>query len=201
MGRSEKKNYHHGDLRNQLMETAIIHLRKSGIEKLSLRAMARQLGVSQTAPYRHFRDKNALLAALATDGFEMLKEETRTAVEACTDNAAAGLQACGITYIRFARKNPEKYRLMFGPGIIASHRYAQLTESGAASYQVLLNAVAKCRDQGLFQGKSEQMLANTAWALVHGISMLIIDRLQCMMSEDEIEKQIQFSTQLLIEGA
>lgn len=198
MASDDKQQYHHGKLRQALLETAVLHLREEGIEKLSLRAMARELGVSQTAPYRHFRDKNALLAALATEGFEQLKRETEAAALAHPDDAAAALQACGVAYVRFARTHPEKYQLMFGPGIVECQRYAELVASSEASFRVLLEVVERTQAQGLFAGKSAQMVANTAWALVHGLATLIIGHLQWVMSEAELEAQIRLATGMLV---
>lgn len=199
MSRDEKQSYHHGNLREQLMDTAVKHLREVGIEKFSLRAIAKELKVSQTAPYRHFKDKNTLLAALATSGFETLKTEILTATKEYEDDAAAALQAAGIAYIRFARQNPEKYQLMFGRGIVDAHLYTELKTSGRASFQVLQDIVEQGVQQGVFKDQNSEVVANTAWALVHGLATLINDRLQWYMPEEAIEQQIQFSTKALIE--
>jgi len=200
MNDGEKPPYHHGKLREALLETAVLHLREEGIEKLSLRAMARELGVSQTAPYRHFSDKNALLTALATDGFAVLKTEMESAIKGCPDDASAALQASGIAYVRFARANPERYQLMFGPGIVERQRYSELTASSDASFKVLLDAVALAQAEGAFAGKPTMMVAHTAWALVHGLSTLVNGHLQWVMSEAELEMQIHLATGILIES-
>ncbi|HXU93239.1 MAG TPA: TetR/AcrR family transcriptional regulator [Gallionella sp.] len=198
MSGDEKQQYHHGNLRAALLETAVLHLREEGIEKLSLRAMARELGVSQTAPYRHFQDRNALLAALAADGFAELKAATAKAAGKYPKDAAAALQACGIAYVKFARSNPERYLLMFGPGIVERQRYEDLVSNSDASFQVLLDVIEQAQREGLFSRKPALMVANTAWALVHGLSTLVIGHLQWVMSEKELEQQISLATGMLV---
>lgn len=112
---TEKDPYHHGDLRNALLAAAREILDEAGVSGLSLRAVARRAGVSQTAPYRHFKDKAALIAAIATDGFLVLKDT----LEAASDEGqeGEGLHSLGRAYVNFARKNTGLYRLMFGPEI------------------------------------------------------------------------------------
>lgn len=195
----ERQQYHHGNLREALLEMAVLHLRDEGHEKLSLRAIARDLGVSQTAPYRHFDDKNALLAALAADGFAELAAKTAAAAKKHPADAAAALQACGIAYVRFARANPEKYLLMFGPGIVGRQRYAELVENSDAAFRVLLEVIEQAQREGLYSGKPTHMVANAAWALVHGLSTLLIGHLQWIMSEREVERQIAVATGILVD--
>ena len=199
MSGDPKPSYHHGNLRPALLEMAVLHLREEGHEKLSLRALARELGVSQTAPYRHFQDKNALLAALAADGFAELTRKTAAAVNKHSADAAAALQACGIAYVKFARANPEKYLLMFGPGIAERQRYDELVKNSDASFQVLLDVIGRAQREGLFAGKPAVMVANTAWALVHGLATLIIGHLQWVMNEKELEQQVRLATGMLVE--
>lgn len=196
MTKKDKQNYHHGNLRDQLMKVAVKHLDETGIEQLSLRAIARELEVSQAAPYRHFKDKNSLLAALATDGFKTLKKEMLVAIKQCKNNNDCALQLCGIAYINFARQNPKKYQLMFGQGIIDRQQYSELMSNSKAAFNVLQEVIER---GGTFKDQGIEMVANTAWALVHGLSTLIIDRLQWTMPKEAIEKQIEFSTKALIE--
>ena len=140
------------------------------MESLSLRAMARELGVSQTAPYRHFKDKNSLLATLAAEGFALLTTEMQAAIREHPMDAASAMQASGIAYVGFALANPEQYMLMFGPGIADRQRYGELKKNSDAAFQVLLDVVDRVQREGLFAGKPTEMVANTAWALTHGIA-------------------------------
>jgi len=199
MDKKPEQNYHHGNLRAQLLDTAVKHLREQGVEKLSLRAIAREIGVSQTAPYRHFEDKSALLAALAAAGFEMLTREMMEAIKPHKNNAGRALQASGTAYINFARRNPEKYQLMFGQRIIDVQQYPELAAHSKESFQVLVDIIEQGIKEKTFKKQPVEMVANTAWALVHGLATLINDRLQWTMSEKAIAKQIELSTHILIE--
>ena len=100
-------SYHHGNLREALLQEAILCIRRAGVENLSLRALARNTGVSQTAPYRHFTDKNALLAELATQAFNELADSTAALIRP-QQSAAANMQLAGEAYLRYALQNPEK---------------------------------------------------------------------------------------------
>src|SRR5690554_7492436 len=113
MSTKTDNTYHHGNLREELLHKAISIIREKGVEKLSLRALARDVGVSQTAPYRHFTDKNELLAELATLALEELANEFLASIT-LGKSAPENIQNAGEVYLRYAFDNPEKYRLMFG---------------------------------------------------------------------------------------
>src|SRR5262245_65147086 len=113
--------YHHGDLPPALLKAAGKILEKEGVGGLSLRELARRAGVSHNAPYRHFPDREALLAALAAEGFAMLGSAQREAA------AAAGLRGMGEAYVRFALAHPQRFRLMFG-GQVKIERHPALRE-------------------------------------------------------------------------
>ena len=112
-----EKAYHHGDLRQALVDAACRHLLESGADTLSLRALARELGVSQTAPYRHFESKNALFAAVASHGFMLLVDQLNTAQKMQPDTRESLIEV-GLAYIRWSETNPEKYQLCFDSSIL-----------------------------------------------------------------------------------
>src|SRR3989337_63135 len=113
---STSSSYHHGGLRAELVQTAGEMLEKQGLKSLSLREVARRAGVSHNAPYRHFPDRESLLAALAMEGFAKLGRALQEA------GSAGGLRARGQAYLRFALQNPQRFRLMFGGHLgIARH--------------------------------------------------------------------------------
>ena len=109
---NEAKPYHHGDLRRALVEAAERILENEGPSALSLRAVAREAGVSAAAPYHHFKDKNELLAAIAQEGFELLAQAMREGA-AHEEDPRRRLNALGVAYVRFARDNPALYNLMY----------------------------------------------------------------------------------------
>ncbi|WP_241566982.1 TetR/AcrR family transcriptional regulator [Hahella sp. KA22] len=177
--------YHHGNLRNELLDKALAQLKQVGPDKISLRALAREIGVSQTAPYRHFADKNALLAALAAQGYRELQRVTQEAADAHNDPSQ---QLChsGNAYIQFARDNPEQYKLMFGPVIACPMDYPELAEAGSSAFQVILNIAAKGVSEGVFTDRDVSLIAHAAWSMVHGIASLWIDGMyKCTESSGE----------------
>jgi AcrR family transcriptional regulator len=149
--------YHHGDLRAAVLSAAGKLIEKEGLAGLSIREAARRAGVSHNAPYRHFPDRDALLAALATEGFSELEKflEGRTG------------RAMGEAYVRFALVHPQRFRLMFG-GQLDLDRYPELHAQAGATHARLTAAFA-----GL--GAEAKFAAAAAWSLVHGLAHLILD--------------------------
>jgi AcrR family transcriptional regulator len=158
------KAYHHGDLRTALVEAGLRHLESGGEADISLRQLAREVGVSATAVYRHFPDKRALLGALAEFGLARLGEAQRHASEA-TDGGAAGFAETGRAYVRFALANPALFRLTFTHG---EHTMTP-TESSDEASQLLRRYSAE------FGGGDAERVALQAWAVVHGLAMLMLD--------------------------
>ena len=130
-----KKSYHHGDLQAALIRAAGNILEKEGVEALSLRAVARKAGVSHNAPYRHFPEREGLLAALAAEGFERLVAAQREAAE------KGGLRGMGEAYVLFALQHPQRFRLMFG-GQISIARHERLREVASKTFAGLSGALA-----------------------------------------------------------
>ena len=161
------KAYHHGELRSALVTAALDLLAAGGPEALSLRAVARQAGVSAMAPYRHYADKEALLAAVAIHGFEGLHAALAAADAAVPPASALTEQA--VAYVRYALANPMLFRLMFGPRQAFGH--PELTAAGEAAYAVLSNRVA---DQTL-PGDDREAQTLGCWSLVHGLASLFLD--------------------------
>jgi AcrR family transcriptional regulator len=159
---SAKTSYHHGDLRQALIEEGMRLLAKSEADDLSLREVARNVGVSATAVYRHFPDKGALMSALAAEGLKKLGEEQR-AVYAASGGGVKGFGATGSAYVRFALDNPALFRLIFsGP----QPPYA---EDDAASF-LQANAAALAPP-----GSDPKIFALQAWSVAHGLAMLMLD--------------------------
>src|SRR3970040_1252478 len=143
--------YHHGDLRSALLRTAGKMLEKEGLASLSLRELARRADVSHNAPYRHFPDRESLLAALAAEGFELLGDALRSRPR----------REMGEAYVEFALAHPQLFRLMFG-GLVRPEKRDQ------RAYESLQKAFADLGDQAPYA-------AAAAWGLVHGLSHLLLD--------------------------
>jgi AcrR family transcriptional regulator len=160
-----ERTYHHGDLRTALIQAGMTALRDGG--ELSLRALARAVGVSATAVYRHFPDKDALLAAIAEDAYAMLAADQRAASEAA-GGGLAGFGATGAAYVRFALKNPALFRLVFAHVQTEPHDQREEQDEASAMLQASAAAYAPA-------GVDPQVAALQAWSLVHGLSMLMLD--------------------------
>jgi AcrR family transcriptional regulator len=161
--------YHHGDLRAAVLAAAANLIENEGLAGLSVREAARRAGVSHNAPYRHFPDREALLAALAAEGFSDLGEalDKRTGRE------------LGEAYVRFALERPQRFRLMFG-GQLALERHGELRAQAEAMSERLAKAFA-----GL--GSEANFAAAAAWSLIHGLAQLIVDG-HLEGSEDFVKK-------------
>jgi AcrR family transcriptional regulator len=171
--RKQRRAYHHGDLRRALLDEALATIRAEGVNALTLREIGARVGVSRTALYRHFADKAALLAAVATEGFRTLRQELVTAWEGGRGKEA--FQAMGAAYVRFAVANPSHYRVMFG-GFV--HRQApgpELAAEAAGAFQALVDAVAALQRNAVVPRDDTLLMARYVWAVVHGVAMLGID--------------------------
>jgi AcrR family transcriptional regulator len=170
--------YHHGDLRNALIERALAALRTVGPESLSVRALAGEIGVSPSAAYRHFADREALLAELARIGFERLRESMAGAAAAAARRAPrTAVRAMGSAYVRFAVAEPELYRLMFGAQRVDKSKYPELRAAAAQTYDTLRTAVMRMTPQAPKGSQELGRLTLRCWAMVHGLASLRIDRL------------------------
>lgn len=173
MPKSAKKSYHHGDLRDALIQAAIQLLPEKGASGLSLREVAKAAGVSHTAPYRHFKDKAALLTAIAQTGFILLMERMNDVVEQYQDDPRQQLIVIAKTYVELGIKNPDLMNLMFG-GILdpdtLSEEYCATSDT---AFDGLVEVIVAGQQAGVFKDENPKIIAVTAWSLVHGLMMLI----------------------------
>lgn len=166
-----RKAYHHGELRESLLEAAEVLLEEDGPHGLSLRKVGRRLGVTPGAPYRHFEDKDALLGALAIRGFGRLRQR----MTAGQDESLGGeerLKRAGHGYLEFASQHPELFRLMFG--WIPSRDVPELCDAGDAAFADLRGILESCEREGLL-ARGVQEAGLMAWSAVHGAAFLLID--------------------------
>lgn len=165
------REYHHGDLRAALLDRAEALLEKGGIESLSLRDAARDLGVSHAAPYRHFPGKIDLLYALAERGFTALGDAMEEAGRGKT--AQEQFEAAGILYVELAMAHPVRTELMFSRTIQCSDAPESLRAAGERAFGGLVRIIEYGQACGEFtQGLGAQPLALSAWGLVHGLAVL-----------------------------
>ncbi len=169
---TDRAAYHHGDLRKTLMEACCTHIAEHGTEGLSLRALAREAGVSATAPYRHFDSRQSLLAALATEGFEELASSMDR--EVLEGDSVCALFEMGRAYVRYARQNPVKYHLMFGGAVGDFSAFESLLVAANDCYAVLEGILLQGQQHGDLCDGSLAELGGTVWAMVHGLAGLTI---------------------------
>jgi AcrR family transcriptional regulator len=174
VARKPDRPYHHGNLRRGLLDEALATIRADGIEGLTLREIGARLGVSRTALYRHFADKRALLAAVATEGFRMLRQQLIAAWEDGGRGRAA-FEAMGVAYVRFAAANPAHYRVMFGGFVDPNACDPELAAEAAGAFQALVDALAALQREAAVRGDDTMLMARYIWAVVHGVAMLGID--------------------------
>ena len=175
LGQANRTRYHHGDLRQALLDAARTVLRNKGAAALTLRGVAREAQVSHAAPYHHFADKSALLAAVAEEGFRTLLHAVEEQTAAIAQPSLA-LQEAAVTYVAFAVSNPELYRVMFTTALADKSPYPDLQAAVRAMYDVIGKGLEHPkRDNATREGGTEYV-AMAAWALVHGLSMQLIDR-------------------------
>jgi len=172
-GGGASRGYHHGDLRAALVTAARAILEEGGLDGLSLRAVARRAGVSQAAPYHHFADKTALMAAVAAQGFEELAAAMRGRMAAESDPQER-LDATGVGYVLFAVGNPALFQLMFQGGKDLFQTDPALAAAGEKAYAVLEEAVA-ARDAAAGSDDPPGIAQTAAWSMVHGLSKLILE--------------------------
>jgi AcrR family transcriptional regulator len=175
-----KRAYHHGDLRSALIADGLLMLKEGNVESFSLREVARRVGVSATAVYRHFPDKESLLSAMAQDGAEQLGQMQRQGVDEA-GGGMAGFEVAGQTYVRFALANPALFRLMMGKRPVRPYFETECEGTDAAlthnsAMAVLLSSVSELSGDAA-GAEAKKRRAIHAWSMVHGMAILMLDGL------------------------
>lgn len=163
-----RTSYHHGDLRRALLDAAREEVATNGAQALTLSSLARRAGVAQSAPYRHFADRDDLLVALAMEGFQEFSAALRSAAEAGQDDGS--LSRMAAAYLKFGERNVELYRLMFASRLVPdSPADSTLSRIAKESYELLLSVVSGAGGAGSHQSPM------AVWAQLHGLVMLKAD--------------------------
>jgi AcrR family transcriptional regulator len=180
-----RDSYHHGDLPRALLRAALRLVETEGAEALTLRGAARLAGVSQTAPYRHFADKQALLAAVAEEGFRTMTEAMRRASVSHEADPLGRFRALGLAYVEFATKHQAHFRVMFGRAAADRSAYPSLRAAAAETFGLLVDAIKDCQRAGLVRPGDPEELALAAWSGTHGLSSLAVDGQLGLMGKRE----------------
>jgi AcrR family transcriptional regulator len=167
--------YQHGDLREALIDAGVKLLSEGGADALSLRGAAQLAGVSHAAPYRHYRDKDALIAAIAERGFRLLTAKMRSQLEVSgARKAGRKLVALGVGYVMFGMEHPAYLQLIFGGFRARADMPPELVAAGAEAFLVLRDTVAAGIGSGELRKAEVDEVALACWSIVHGLSMLMI---------------------------
>jgi AcrR family transcriptional regulator len=190
-----KKAFHHGDLRNSLIELALTEIERLGYEQLSLRELAKSLGVSRAAPYRHFESKEVLLKNLAGIGLDQLVIIYRRVAEAESDPILRLREVCR-SYLDFATEKPELYRLIFNGDL----DWRDVSESDDVTSNQQINNLVESPDSFVFfeelvaealgtNDKSKvRKAAMVIWSMIHGCAKLKMDGMLSVFTDpDEFE--------------
>lgn len=171
-----KTTYHHGDLKNALIKAGAELLLEEGAKSLSLRKVAARVGVSHSAPYAHFPDKETLIAAITTEGFRQLFERIQSTINAHQDDLSDLLVEVAWAYIQFSQESPAFYKLMFSGILEQENTFPEFVSISKANFRLLVDLVHRCQAAGVLPAGPEDILAVSIWSLVHGFASLLHER-------------------------
>ena len=192
------ESYHHGDLRAALLDEAAAIIASEGTAGVTMRALGERLGVSRSAAYRHFADKNALLVAVAQAGFARLAERVEAVETGALRPSLDRFRRLGEAYVRFALENPAHYRLMYGREALVREEVPELQQAAVALFERLAALIREHQRAGLIKRQDPQMQAYAAWSAIHGLASLLIEGQ--IMATDDIDGLIRHTTQTVLEG-
>lgn len=170
-----RKNYHHGDLKNALIKAGVEILTKEGVSGLSLRKVARKAGVSHAAPYAHFADKQALIAAISTKGYRDLNERIATIAARYIDDPAQQLVVAAWEYVQFALDDPDHFKITLSGVVEREKDYPELVEMSKKGFEAVVGIVESCQAAGVLDTGPSDLMAVSVWSLVHGFASLLLN--------------------------
>ncbi len=171
-----RTTYHHGDLKNSLIEAGLEILAQEGLGGLSLRKVARKAEVSHAAPYAHFADKQALLAAIAAEGHRKIHDRLMEVLARHPNDPLRLLAGSAWAYVRFGLEFPAYYKITFSGTLENEHNYPEFMEYSQRNIELLKTIIEQCRDAGILQTEEidSEIQAISLWGQLHGLVSLII---------------------------
>jgi len=167
--------YHHGNLKEALISAGLEILSKKGIESLSLRNVAKQIGVSHTAPYNHFHDKQDLLAAISSAGHKQFHLVLLETFEKFKNTPTELLTEIAWAYLQFASQNPDKFKLMYSSVLKEEQKHPEFEEITQKTINLFEEIIAFCQNKGQLPAGSVDNLAIKLWSIVHGFTTLMLE--------------------------
>jgi AcrR family transcriptional regulator len=171
----KKKSYHHGDLKNALIEAGADILSKEGVSALSLRRVAQKAGVSHAAPYAHFADKQALIAAISTEGYKKLYAQIAQAAEQYRSEPLRRLVESSWAYVQFALDEPDHFKVTLSGMIEKEQEYPAFVETAKRTFALVVEIVTQCQRAGILRQGAPDLTAVSVWALIHGFVTLRLE--------------------------
>ncbi|HWR40817.1 MAG TPA: TetR/AcrR family transcriptional regulator [Patescibacteria group bacterium] len=171
----DQSHYHHGNLREALIQTALQILAVDGVAGLTLRKVAKAAGVSHAAPAHHFKDKTALVASVAAEGFRILSKELLGVADIHQDSKEQLIRLVR-TYVGFAQREVELFRLIFGPSAPDYREYPELYEAGIECWNTLVQLVITIMKDQEITNCEPDLLAFSLWAHTQGVASLIVNQ-------------------------
>ena len=190
------KSYHHGDLKEALLQASLELVNEKGPHGFTLAEVCRKAGVSVAAPYRHYRDKEALLAAIATSGFESYHRELAQTLDHSLDKSFDALRALARTYVSFALANPPRYRVMFGSDL-SKAKFPELYATARRAFDVVFCTVENCLLASQRSTENTYVLSLLVWSHCHGIATLCVDG---FLREIAVEGQVEHLIDLAMDS-
>jgi AcrR family transcriptional regulator len=169
------KKYHHGDLKNALIKAGVEILAKEGVGGLSLRKVAKRAGVSHSAPYSHFKDRQSLIAAISTEGFRQLYDELDAAVSAHADDPKEQWVEAAWAYVQFAMNNTDTFKIMFSGILDKEKDYPSFVDISGKTFERVVDIVRICQNAGILRPGPSELVAVSVWGQVHGIISLALE--------------------------
>ncbi len=167
--------YHHGDLKNALISAGLEVLTREGVAGLTLRKVAREVGVSHAAPYAHFADKQALIAAICTEGFRRMYDVVSSAAGQYPNEPEKRIVEAGLAYLQFAETTPELFKIMFSGILEHNRKYPEFEKVTGDNFRMVVGLVEASQAVGVLRPGPSNLMAVSLWAAVHGLAALVLD--------------------------
>ena len=187
--------YHHGDLKNALIQVGIEILSDEGVKGLSLRRVAKRAGVSHTAPYAHFANKQALVAAISTEGYRRLYAQLTHNDQKFGSDPLKKLVEVAWSYVQFAVNDPAHFKITFSGVVEKENDYPAFVEISQQSFAFIIKTVADCQAAGILRSGPTDLIAVHLWGSIHGLATLLIeDQLSSTVLENYALREMFIST-------
>jgi len=172
----KQDNYHHGDLKNALIDAGINILRQEGVRGLSLRNAAKQAGVSHSAPYAHFKDKQALIAAISTRGLQHLYQEVSRIAARYRAQPAAQLFEVAWAYTEFCINDTGLFNIIFSSILEREHDYPEFVDISHQNFALIVDVIENNQQARILRQGDPKLTAVSIWSMVHGFISLVLER-------------------------